>query len=152
MNTDTSKQSRKQAHGALRLIETVIPGVKVARTYKWVWLRADVIAGVTIFAMLVPQGARSWRFPSRESHRSSSMHPGKPGKQRIQISFHMWRRKRRSSAPMLLSWMLRRRRDMFMKPSWLSGRGGLHINELIAQLTWSWLSFQACHPERERRI
>jgi len=38
---------------------------------------------------------------------------------------------------MLLSWMLRRRRDMFMKPSWLSGRGGLHINELIAQLTWS---------------
>ncbi len=117
MNTDTSKQSQKPVHGALRLIETVIPGVRVARTYKWVWLRADVIAGVTIFAMLVPQGARSWRFPSRESHRSSSMHPGKPGKQRIQISFHMWRRKRRSYARMLLSWVLRRRRDMFMKPS-----------------------------------
>ena len=42
--------------GTLHVIETVIPGVRMVRTYQWRWLRADLVAGVTIFAMLVPQG------------------------------------------------------------------------------------------------
>jgi sulfate permease, SulP family len=46
----------KPEHGTGRLIERVIPGIGVARTYQRRWLRADLIAGVTIFAMLVPQG------------------------------------------------------------------------------------------------
>ena len=41
---------------AQQWIETVMPGLQVARTYQRRWLRADVFAGVTIFALLVPQG------------------------------------------------------------------------------------------------
>ena len=40
----------------LRSLERVMPGLQVARTYQWRWLRADVFAGLTIFALLVPQG------------------------------------------------------------------------------------------------
>ena len=39
-----------------RVLERVMPGLQVARTYQWRWLRADVFAGLTIFALLVPQG------------------------------------------------------------------------------------------------
>jgi len=42
--------------GTLHVIETVIPGVRMVRTYQRRWLRADLVAGVTIFAMLLPQG------------------------------------------------------------------------------------------------
>jgi sulfate permease, SulP family len=47
---------KQSAHGALQFIETAIPGFRVARIYQRRWLRADLLAGVTIFAMLVPQG------------------------------------------------------------------------------------------------
>ena len=47
---------KKSTESALRFIETVIPGLRIARTYRRSWLRADLFAGVTIFAMLVPQG------------------------------------------------------------------------------------------------
>ena len=43
-------------HRAAQLIEKVIPGIRVARTYQRGWLRADLIAGVTVFTMLVSQG------------------------------------------------------------------------------------------------
>ncbi len=38
----------------LRLLGRLMPGLQVARTYQRRWLRADVFAGLTIFAMLVP--------------------------------------------------------------------------------------------------
>src|SRR6266516_2738016 len=47
---------KKSTESALRIIETAIPGLRIARTYRRSWLRADLFAGVTIFAMLVPQG------------------------------------------------------------------------------------------------
>jgi high affinity sulfate transporter 1 len=39
-----------------RRIERWIPGVRVARTYERRWLRADIVAGVVLAAILVPQG------------------------------------------------------------------------------------------------
>lgn len=47
---------KKSIYSALRLIEKVVPALRVARTYERRWLWADLFAGVTIFAMLVPQG------------------------------------------------------------------------------------------------
>jgi sulfate permease, SulP family len=41
-------------HRAPQLIETVIPGLKVVCSYQRHWLWADLFAGITIFAMLVP--------------------------------------------------------------------------------------------------
>jgi len=46
---------KKSTHYAKRLIKTVMPGLGVARSYQRPWLWADLFAGVTIFAMLVPQ-------------------------------------------------------------------------------------------------
>jgi MFS superfamily sulfate permease-like transporter len=37
-------------HKTLRLIEMVMPGVRVARTYQGRWLRPDLIAGAIIIA------------------------------------------------------------------------------------------------------
>jgi high affinity sulfate transporter 1 len=37
-------------------IEQVAPGVEVARTYQRRWLRADLVAGLVLAAILVPQG------------------------------------------------------------------------------------------------
>lgn len=42
--------------GALNRIEQATPGIQIARSYKRRWLRADLIAGVTIVAILIPQG------------------------------------------------------------------------------------------------
>ena len=36
--------------------ERWVPGVRAARTYQRAWLRADLIAGVVLAAILVPQG------------------------------------------------------------------------------------------------
>src|SRR5579859_311462 len=41
---------------ARRSIEMIMPGLGIVRTYQRRWLRADLFAGLTIFAMLVPQG------------------------------------------------------------------------------------------------
>ena len=38
------------------LVERWVPGVRVARSYKRSWLRSDVVAGVVLAAILVPQG------------------------------------------------------------------------------------------------
>ena len=38
------------------LAERILPGVRAARTYQRAWLRADLIAGVVLAAILVPQG------------------------------------------------------------------------------------------------
>src|SRR4051794_7212175 len=37
-------------------IERVVPGLRAVRSYHRSWLRADVIAGVVLAAILVPQG------------------------------------------------------------------------------------------------
>src|SRR5579859_7703924 len=41
---------------ARRSIEMIMPGLGIVRTYQRRWLWADLFAGMTIFAMLVPQG------------------------------------------------------------------------------------------------
>ena len=47
---------KQSTHRVLRFIEKVVPGLRIARIYERGWLWADLFAGVTIFAMLVPQG------------------------------------------------------------------------------------------------
>jgi SulP family sulfate permease len=42
--------------GTINRIEQVTPGIHVARTYQTKWFRADLIAGVTIVALVIPQG------------------------------------------------------------------------------------------------
>src|SRR5262245_57862367 len=37
-------------------IQRWVPGVRVAREYRRTWLRSDVIAGLVLVAILVPQG------------------------------------------------------------------------------------------------
>ena len=37
-------------------VERWVPGVRVVRTYQRSWLRADLVAGVVLAAILVPQG------------------------------------------------------------------------------------------------
>jgi high affinity sulfate transporter 1 len=46
------------AHGAVvaKRVEVFVPGVGVARSYRWRWLRPDVVSGVGLTALLVPQG------------------------------------------------------------------------------------------------
>jgi len=66
MNMDSSSEAQKPVPGRLRVIETVIPGVRMIRTYQRRWLRADLRAGVTIFAMLVPQGRARGKSGERE--------------------------------------------------------------------------------------
>jgi len=56
MRTKSLSQAQKPVPGMLHVIETVIPGVRMIRTWQRRWLRAHLVAGVTIFAMLVPQG------------------------------------------------------------------------------------------------
>ena len=56
MKTKRSSEAQVSVPRTLHVIETVIPGVSMIRTYQRRWLRADLVAGVTIFAMLVPQG------------------------------------------------------------------------------------------------
>jgi SulP family sulfate permease len=47
---------KKSIARALHFIEKAVPGLGVIRIYDRRWLWADLFAGVTIFAMLVPQG------------------------------------------------------------------------------------------------
>ncbi len=47
---------KKSIFKAMQSIEVVLPGIRVARSYQRRWLWADLFAGLTIFAMLVPQG------------------------------------------------------------------------------------------------
>ena len=56
LKTEGSKERQLSWPSTLHLIETVIPGIRLARTYQRRWLRTDLIAGVTIFAVLAPQG------------------------------------------------------------------------------------------------
>ena len=42
--------------GAVERVGQWIPGVRAVRTYKREWLRRDVVAGVVLAAILVPQG------------------------------------------------------------------------------------------------
>ena len=37
-------------------VAEVVPGVRALQTYKKTWLRKDVVAGVVLAAILVPQG------------------------------------------------------------------------------------------------
>src|SRR5262245_65830747 len=39
-----------------QVVERWVPGVRAARTYQRPWLRSDLIAGVVLAAILVPQG------------------------------------------------------------------------------------------------
>jgi high affinity sulfate transporter 1 len=47
-----AQQQAQQAHP----LERWVPGVKMLRTYRGPWLRADLVAGVVLAAILVPQG------------------------------------------------------------------------------------------------
>src|SRR4030095_2584395 len=38
------------------VIDRWVPGIRAARTYKRAWLRSDLVAGVVLAAILVPQG------------------------------------------------------------------------------------------------
>jgi high affinity sulfate transporter 1 len=42
--------------GGNAAIERWVPGVRVARTYRREWLRSDIVAGLVLAAILVPQG------------------------------------------------------------------------------------------------
>jgi MFS superfamily sulfate permease-like transporter len=52
MNT----RSTSVSGGAATLAQRWIPGVRAVRTYQRSWLRADLLAGVVLAAILVPQG------------------------------------------------------------------------------------------------
>src|SRR3954470_4883742 len=38
------------------VVERLVPGVRAARTYQRPWLRSDIVAGLVLAAILVPQG------------------------------------------------------------------------------------------------
>jgi hypothetical protein len=59
MKTKSFSEVQGSVPGMLHVIETVITGVRTIRTWQRRWLRAHLVAGVTIFAMLVLQGG--WR-------------------------------------------------------------------------------------------
>jgi SulP family sulfate permease len=46
---------KKPSLKVIQSIEAVLPGIKVAISYQRRWLWGDLFAGITIFAMLVPQ-------------------------------------------------------------------------------------------------
>ncbi|HEY6412013.1 MAG TPA: SulP family inorganic anion transporter, partial [Ktedonobacteraceae bacterium] len=56
MKIVNSRDEQNSRPAPLQLLEAVIPGIKLARTYQLRWLRADLLAGATMFAVLVPQG------------------------------------------------------------------------------------------------
>jgi SulP family sulfate permease len=56
MKTKSSSEAQKPVSGTLRVIETVIPGVRMIRTWHRRWLRVHLVTGVTVFAMLELQG------------------------------------------------------------------------------------------------
>ena len=56
MKMDSSSQAQVSVPGTLHVIERVNPGVRMIRTWQRRWLRVHLVAGVTIFAMLVQQG------------------------------------------------------------------------------------------------
>ena len=59
MKTKSFSEAQGSVPGTLHVIETVIPGVRMIRTWQWRWLRAHLVAGVTIIAMLVQQDMRT---------------------------------------------------------------------------------------------
>src|SRR4051794_28230306 len=42
--------------GPMNTIDRLSPGIRTLRTYRAKWLRSDVVAGVVLTAILVPQG------------------------------------------------------------------------------------------------
>ena len=46
----------RHVSGGNAAVERWVPGVRVARTYRREWLRSDVVAGLVLAAILVPQG------------------------------------------------------------------------------------------------
>jgi hypothetical protein len=44
MKTENSSEEQKPVPDTLRVIETVIPGIRMIRTYQRRWLRADMVA------------------------------------------------------------------------------------------------------------
>ena len=46
MKTDNSSEVQKPVPGTLRVIEMVIPGIRMIHTYQRCWLRADLVATV----------------------------------------------------------------------------------------------------------
>ena len=49
-------QTEPTAEGATGMITRWVPGVRMMQTYRGSWLRSDLIAGVVLAAILVPQG------------------------------------------------------------------------------------------------
>src|SRR5262245_64736380 len=45
-----------EGNGGASTLERVVPGVRAARTYRRSWLRSDLVAGLVLAAILVPQG------------------------------------------------------------------------------------------------
>ena len=56
MKTQSSSEAQKPAPRTLRVIETVIPGVRMIRTWHRRLLRVHLVTWVAIFAMLELQG------------------------------------------------------------------------------------------------
>ena len=56
MKAQSFSEAQNPVPDMLHVIETVIPGVRMIRTWQRRWLRVHLVAGVTIFAMLVLQG------------------------------------------------------------------------------------------------
>ena len=56
MKAQSFSEAQNPVPDMLHVIETVISGVRMIRTWQRRWLRVHLVAGVTIFAMLVQQG------------------------------------------------------------------------------------------------
>ncbi len=46
----------KERSGVWQMVQRVVPGLRLARTYPRRWLRADFLSALTLSAMLIPQG------------------------------------------------------------------------------------------------
>ncbi len=66
MKTKSFSEAQISVPGTLHVIETVIPVVRMIRTYQRRSLRADLVAGVTIFAMLERKGELAEKSGERE--------------------------------------------------------------------------------------
>ncbi len=66
MKTKSFSEAQISVPGTLHVIETVIPVVRMIRTYQRRSLRADLVAWVTIFAMLERKGELAEKSGERE--------------------------------------------------------------------------------------
>ena len=82
MKTKSSSEAQKPVSGTLRVIETVIPGIRMIRTWHRRLLRVHLVTWVAIFAMLelqgITHGERAGVAPSRSWPVSCDWYYGLP--------------------------------------------------------------------------